>query len=53
MRLFTRSGNDWTDKLASIADAIKALGLCSTWLDGELTATGDNGAPDFQRLQTL
>ena len=51
VRLFTRSGNDWTDKLASIADAIKALGLCSTWLDGELTATGDNGAPDFQRLQ--
>ncbi len=51
VRLFTRSGNDWTDKLASIADAIKALGLRSTWLDGELTATGDNGAPDFQRLQ--
>ena len=51
VRLFTRSGNDWTDKLASVADAIKALGLRSTWLDGELTATGDNGAPDFQRLQ--
>ncbi|MBW7834595.1 MAG: DNA ligase D [Simplicispira suum] len=51
VRLFTRSGNDWTDKLAPIADAIKALGLRSTWLDGELTATGDNGAPDFQRLQ--
>jgi bifunctional non-homologous end joining protein LigD len=51
VRLFTRNGKDWTDKLASIADAVKALGLRSSWLDGELTATGANGAPDFQRLQ--
>ncbi len=51
VRLFTRNGNDWTDKLASVSDAVKALGLRSTWLDGELTAAGDSGAPDFQRLQ--
>ena len=49
--LFTRNGNDWTGKLSTVADAVKALGLRSSWLDGEVTATGDNGAPDFQRLQ--
>lgn len=51
VRLFTRSGNDWTEKLPTIAQAVKGLGLRSTWLDGEITADGDNGAPDFQRLQ--
>lgn len=51
VRLFTRNGNDWTDKLNTVAEAVKALGLRSTWLDGEVTATGDHGAPDFQRLQ--
>lgn len=51
VRLFTRNGNDWTDKLPQLQQRIAALGLQSSWLDGELTATGDNGAPDFQRLQ--
>ncbi len=51
VRLFTRNGNDWTDKLANMADAVQSLGLRSTWLDGELTAPGESGAPDFQRLQ--
>ena len=51
VRLFTRNGNDWTDKLSTIAEAVRSLGLRSTWLDGELTAAGENGAPDFQRLQ--
>lgn len=52
VRLFTRSGKDWTDRLGAVARAVQALGLRSTWLDGELTAAGESGAPDFQRLQS-
>ena len=51
VRLFTRNGHDWTDKLPELQQALGGLALQSSWLDGELTATGDNGAPDFQRLQ--
>lgn len=51
VRLFTRNGNDWTDKLSTVADAVESLGLRSSWLDGEVTAADDSGAPDFQRLQ--
>ncbi len=51
VRLFTRNGKDWTGKLPELQKALAALKLKSTWLDGELTASGDNDAPDFQRLQ--
>lgn len=51
VRLFTRNGHDWTDKLEPIAQAIAALGLDTAWLDGEIVVLNDAGLPDFNRLQ--
>ena len=51
VRLFTRNGNDWTDKLAPLAHALARLGLTSAWLDAEIVVLNDAGIPDFNRLQ--
>ncbi|MEH6564313.1 MAG: DNA ligase D [Halopseudomonas sp.] len=51
VRLFTRNGNDWTDRLASQAEAIAELQLQDSWLDGEVVVLNDEGLPDFQALQ--
>jgi bifunctional non-homologous end joining protein LigD len=50
-RLFTRNGNDWTDKLLPLAAAIESLGLQSAWLDGEIVVLNAAGTPDFNALQ--
>lgn len=52
VRLFTRNGLDWTDKLKSLAKEIKGLKLASGWLDGELVILGKDGIPDFGALQS-
>ena len=51
VRLFTRNGHDWTEKLQPIADAASALGLDSAWLDTEIVVLNDAGVPDFNLLQ--
>jgi bifunctional non-homologous end joining protein LigD len=51
VRLFTRSGNDWTAKLPHLAAACRKLGLSSTWLDGEIVVLGQDGRASFQALQ--
>lgn len=51
VRLFTRNGNDWTDKLQGVADAIADLGVTRAWIDGEIVVLNDAGVPDFNRLQ--
>lgn len=50
-RLITRNGNDWTSKLKPLAASIEQLGIDDAWLDGEIVVIGDNGIPDFNRLQ--
>nr|WP_298117254.1 DNA ligase D [uncultured Pseudomonas sp.] len=52
VRLFTRNGNDWTERLPLQAAAIKMLGLHDSWLDGEVVALDERGLPDFQTLQS-
>ena len=51
VRLFTRNGHDWTDKLGPVAEGIAALGLTQGWLDGEIVVLDEAGMPDFGRLQ--
>lgn len=51
VRLFTRNDNDWTHRMPKQVEAIKALGLENTWLDGEVVVLNDQGLPDFQALQ--
>ena len=51
VRLMTRKGNDWTDKLRGLAASVASLGLDSAWLDGEIVVLNESGVPDFNRLQ--
>ncbi|HEY8605875.1 MAG TPA: DNA ligase D [Noviherbaspirillum sp.] len=49
--LFTRDGNDWTERLPALAKAVGSLGLKSAWLDGEIVVLDAQGVPSFQLLQ--
>lgn len=51
VRVFSRNGNDWTDRLPIQVKALAAMGLEDTWLDGEMVLLNDDGLPDFQGLQ--
>jgi bifunctional non-homologous end joining protein LigD len=51
VRLFTRNGHDWTDRLPLQAKALTAMKLGDGWLDGEVVMLNDAGLPDFQALQ--
>ena len=50
VRIYTRSGLDWTDRYPAIAAAVAALGLPATLLDGEITIIGRNGVTNFGAL---
>ena len=51
VKVFSRSGKEWTGALAGIADAVGNLGLKSAWLDGEVAVVDDRGRTSFQSLQ--
>lgn len=51
VRLFTRNGNDWTDRMHGLANVLRQLPLGSGWLDGEVVMLDSDGKPDFQALQ--
>jgi len=51
VRLFTRNGNDWSSRMKALRDEIRALGVKSGWIDGEIVVTNAKGIPDFQALQ--
>ncbi|WP_339488684.1 DNA ligase D [Pseudomonas sp. EL_65y_Pfl2_R95] len=51
VRLFTRNGHDWTERLPQQAKALSKLTLTDSWLDGEIVALNEDGLPDFQQLQ--
>ena len=51
VRLFTRNGHDWTDRLPRQVKALQALKLKDSWLDGEVVSLNGDGLPDFQALQ--
>ena len=51
VRLFTRNGNDWSAKMPRLRDEVRALGLASAWIDGEVVVLDDHGRPSFQKLQ--
>jgi bifunctional non-homologous end joining protein LigD len=50
VRLFTRSGKDWTDKLKPLHAELKAL-KTRAWIDGEIVVLDAEGRPSFQLLQ--
>jgi bifunctional non-homologous end joining protein LigD len=50
-RIYTRSGQDWTDKFATIAAPLRTLKVASALLDGEIVALDAHGRSTFQLLQ--
>ncbi|WP_122281076.1 DNA ligase D [Pseudomonas syringae] len=51
VRLFTRNGHDWTERLPELVEALKGLKLQNSWFDGEVVLLDEQGLPDFQGLQ--
>ena len=51
VRLFSRAGKDWTDRMLGVAAALSALKLESSFLDGEVVALDADGHSRFQLLQ--
>ncbi|HEY5285166.1 MAG TPA: DNA ligase D, partial [Polyangia bacterium] len=51
IKLFTRNGNDWTPRLASLQKAIERAKLPAGWYDGEMVMLNAKGVPDFGALQ--
>ncbi len=51
VRLRTRTGQDWTDRFPTIAEAIAALPVAQAVLDGEVALLDAAGRSDFQGLQ--
>jgi len=51
VRLYTRTGLDWTGKFQSVADALAALKLKDVLIDGEVAVAQASGKTDFSALQ--
>jgi bifunctional non-homologous end joining protein LigD len=51
IRLLTRKKLDWTERFPGIADALKALGLGSALIDGEIVVEDASGISSFNDLQ--
>lgn len=53
IRVFTRSGLDWSEKFSPLIRHFASLDLPSCLIDGEITASDAEGNPDFSRLQAV
>ncbi|MGN6666816.1 MAG: non-homologous end-joining DNA ligase, partial [Trinickia sp.] len=51
VRIFTRSGLDWTHKFKRQAHALAELDVETAWIDGEAVVLDAHGVPNFQALQ--
>jgi bifunctional non-homologous end joining protein LigD len=51
VRIYTRSGLDWTAKFKRQAQAFEALEVETAWIDGEAVVLDEHGVPSFQALQ--
>ena len=51
VRLYSRNGHEWTERLATVADALAGLACRSAVIDAELCFLTGIGAPDFAGLQ--
>lgn len=51
VRLLTRTGKDWTQRMPALASALRKLRVDSALLDGEVVILDSHGRSDFQLLQ--
>ena len=52
VRLLTRNGHDWTDRLPALARSVGQLRVDSALVDGELVALDRDGTSSFPALQS-
>jgi bifunctional non-homologous end joining protein LigD len=52
VRVYSRRGKDWSDKVPAIVDALTALPVKSATLDGEGVVVDQRGLTDFERLRS-
>jgi bifunctional non-homologous end joining protein LigD len=53
VQLLSRNGKDWTARFQPVADALAALALSDSVLDGEIAVELEDGRTSFQALQNL
>jgi bifunctional non-homologous end joining protein LigD len=53
VRLYTRSGLDWTDKFSALVEPLQKLKIGSALIDGEICAFDGKGRTDFGTLQNV
>ncbi|TIV96086.1 MAG: ATP-dependent DNA ligase, partial [Mesorhizobium sp.] len=53
IRAYTSSGADWTKRYLGIVEAARELGVESAIIDGEAVVPGDDGRPDFHKMQRV
>jgi bifunctional non-homologous end joining protein LigD len=51
VRVFSRRGNDWTERVPLITQALAALRVMSVTIDGEGVVCGQDGVWDFDQLR--
>ncbi|TIP22317.1 MAG: ATP-dependent DNA ligase, partial [Mesorhizobium sp.] len=51
VRIYTRTGIDWSSKFRDLVEAARALGLDNAIIDGETIVTNEAGLPDFAALR--
>ena len=51
MRLYSRPGNDLTDRFPLIVEALGRLRSRSCIIDGEAVACDERGTPSFDRIR--
>jgi bifunctional non-homologous end joining protein LigD len=53
VRLLSRNGKDWTARFPGVVEALAALGLSDSVLDGEIAVELEDGRTSFQALQNV
>jgi bifunctional non-homologous end joining protein LigD len=51
VRLWTRTGQDWTDRFPDTARELEAMGAADAWIDGELAVLLPDGVTSFAAMQ--
>ena len=52
VKMFTRRGDDWSDRFHALAEAAKALPIGEAIIDGEVIVANADGLSDFAALQS-
>lgn len=51
VRLVTKNGHDWTNKVPRLARSLARLAVHSAWMDGEIVFQQEDGRPVFHALR--